>query len=84
MLEICEMSNFYKPFSNRRLLKLYIRTYLRVIFLTLTIVRKHFFFSWVFKIVKIALILSCLIGLNIQLPAWLTVFFLICGEGDLS
>jgi len=83
MLEICEMSNFYKPFSNRRLLKLYIRTYLRVILLTLTIVRKHFFFQLVFKIVKIALILSCLIGLNIQLPAWLTVFFLICGEGDL-
>jgi len=31
-----------------------------------------------------ALILSCLIGLNIQLSAWWTVFFLIWGEGDLS
>jgi hypothetical protein len=38
----------------------------------------------ILKFVKIALILSCLIGLNIQLPAWLTVFFLIWGEGDLS
>lgn len=31
----------------------------------------------ILKAVKIALILSCLICLNIQLPAWLTVFFLI-------
>jgi hypothetical protein len=30
------------------------------------------------------LILSCLIGFNIQLPAWCTVFPLFWGEGDLS
>ena len=38
----------------------------------------------ILKIVKKALIISCLIGSNIQLPAWLTAFFLIWGEGDLS
>lgn len=80
MLEIYEMSNFYKHFSNRRRLKLYIHICAYFSHLLLFVN----FFYMILKIVKIALIHSCLIGLNIQLPAWLTVFFLIWGEGDLS